>query len=278
MRPGIMLYFDLLRPIKKLSDEDKGKLLVAMLEYGQDGVVPEFEGALDMAWEFVKPKLDKDAETYELSCEQREYANFCKSRKKLGLPKIPIEQWKAATENERQQWVTEDNELLRADTEPLRAGNFGAFRNPTTTTTTTPTTTTTTTPTTTTTTTTTAEVTVGTSTTSESNSDLTQVDGVVEDPFEVFWKEYPRKVGKQDARKAFASAAKKVSLEKMLGALEKQKKAPQWVKDKGQFIPHPSTWLNQERWDDEMEVKANGYGNGAGRDTSFRDLKIGTTL
>lgn len=145
MRPGIMLYFDLLRPIKKLSDEDKGKLLVAMLEYGQDGVVPEFEGALDMAWEFVKPKLDKDAETYELSCEQREYANFCKSRKKLGLPKIPIEQWKAATENEMQQWVTEDNEPLRADTEPLRSGNFGAFRNPTTTTSTTTNTTTSTT-------------------------------------------------------------------------------------------------------------------------------------
>ena len=34
-RPGIMLYFDILEPIKVLPDADKGRLFVAMLEYGQ---------------------------------------------------------------------------------------------------------------------------------------------------------------------------------------------------------------------------------------------------
>lgn len=42
-RPGIMLYFDILDPIRVLPDADKGRLLVAMLEYGKNGTVPEFE-------------------------------------------------------------------------------------------------------------------------------------------------------------------------------------------------------------------------------------------
>jgi len=45
-RPGVMLYFDMLEPIRVLPDEDKGRLLVAILEYGKDGVVPEFSGML----------------------------------------------------------------------------------------------------------------------------------------------------------------------------------------------------------------------------------------
>lgn len=49
-RPGIMLYFDILEPLKVLPDADKGRLFVAILEYGQFGVVPEFEGMLAMAW------------------------------------------------------------------------------------------------------------------------------------------------------------------------------------------------------------------------------------
>lgn len=129
-RPGIMLYFDILEPIRVLPDEDKGKLLLAMLEYGKEGIVPDFSGMLALAWGFVKPKIDKDAETYEISCVQREYAVFCKQRKKLNLPKIDFEEWKEANENERLRWISDDNE-------PLRAVNSEAFRYPTTTTSTT---------------------------------------------------------------------------------------------------------------------------------------------
>ena len=67
--------------------------------------------------------------------------------------------------------------------------------------------------------------------------------------FEAFWRAYPRKEGKQVALKAFAKV--KVSIDVLLGAIEKQKKCDQWQKDNGQFIPHASTWLNQCRWEDE---------------------------
>lgn len=36
-------------------------------------------------------------------------------------------------------------------------------------------------------------------------------------------------------------------------SLEVQVNSKQWTKDNGQFIPHPSTWLNQSRWEDEPD-------------------------
>lgn len=126
-RPGIMIYFDMLGPIRVLPDEDKGRLLVAMLEYGQSGVVPEFDGMLALAWGFVKPKLDRDGETYENAKVQRKYAAFCKRRTALNLPKVPFEEWVNLSDIERERMVTSDNE-------PLRAVDFVGSRYPSTTT------------------------------------------------------------------------------------------------------------------------------------------------
>ena len=50
------------------------------------------------------------------------------------------------------------------------------------------------------------------------------------------------------------------SLTGMVKAIEVQKKSEQWQRDNGQYIPHPSTWLNQRRWEDEMEVKQKNDG------------------
>lgn len=112
-RPGIMLYFDILEPIRVLSDADKGRLLVAMLEYGKYGTVPQFDGMLALAWGFVQPKIDRDEETYENSKIQRQYAAFCKKRAKVGLPKVAFEEWLNMTEYERQRMLTTDNEPIR---------------------------------------------------------------------------------------------------------------------------------------------------------------------
>ena len=68
--------------------------------------------------------------------------------------------------------------------------------------------------------------------------------------FDEFWKRYPRKVGKGDARRAFEKALKKVELPFLLAALDLQKRG--W--DDPKFIPFPATWLNGERWDDEIKT------------------------
>ena len=80
------------------------------------------------------------------------------------------------------------------------------------------------------------------------------------DKFEVFWKEYPKKKGIGAARKAFEKAIKKATLETLIEAVRKQKQGDQWKKDKGKFIPYPATWLNQERWEDEVDDNGDGTG------------------
>ena len=71
------------------------------------------------------------------------------------------------------------------------------------------------------------------------------------EPFDLFWSAYPLKKSKKDARKAFAKV--KAPLDTLLAALERQKKTPDWTKDGGRYIPYASTWLNGERWEDEVQ-------------------------
>ncbi len=67
--------------------------------------------------------------------------------------------------------------------------------------------------------------------------------------FDTFWYEYPKKVGKEAARKAWFK--NKPDIDLVLKALEWQKKSPQWFKNNGIYIPHGSTWINGSRWLDE---------------------------
>ena len=71
--------------------------------------------------------------------------------------------------------------------------------------------------------------------------------------FDVFWANYPRKVGKEAARKAFSRLSMTNELlSQMLSAIKQQCASPQWTKDNGQYIPNPATWLNQGRWEDVL--------------------------
>ena len=72
--------------------------------------------------------------------------------------------------------------------------------------------------------------------------------------FDVFWNAYPRKTDKKRARKRWdALKVDDALLEKMIRAIDAQKQSDQWRRDDGQFIPHPTTWLNGERWEDSTE-------------------------
>lgn len=71
------------------------------------------------------------------------------------------------------------------------------------------------------------------------------------DEFGEFWKAYPKKIGKQAAVRAWQKIKIRPPLEKILDAIKRAQSTDQWQKDNGEFIPHPSTWLNGGRWDDE---------------------------
>lgn len=70
--------------------------------------------------------------------------------------------------------------------------------------------------------------------------------------FDQLWSLYPRKVGKGQARKAFKAASKKADFYDLLPKLMDYVQTLEG-KDK-QYIPHLATWLNGERWEDEVEA------------------------
>lgn len=74
--------------------------------------------------------------------------------------------------------------------------------------------------------------------------------------FEIWWAAYPKKVGKRLAEKKFVQYyAEMPPLQQMLDTLEAQKRMPQWIKDDGEYIPHPTTYLNRGSYEDELKVE-----------------------
>jgi hypothetical protein len=73
--------------------------------------------------------------------------------------------------------------------------------------------------------------------------------------FSDFWQLYPRKVGKREARKKWEREMRAGTdpLEIITG-LERQ--LPELMSREPQFRPHPATWLNQGRWEDEPAPSA----------------------
>lgn len=69
--------------------------------------------------------------------------------------------------------------------------------------------------------------------------------------FDQWWEHYPRKRSKGQAMKAYKAARKKVSREVLLEAIQNQR--DRLVERGDEFCPYPSTWLNGERWADEVD-------------------------
>ncbi len=71
--------------------------------------------------------------------------------------------------------------------------------------------------------------------------------------FEKFWNEYPKKKSKGQAEKTWAKINPDEQLvETMISTIRRAKKSEDWKKEKGKFIPHPSTWLNAKGWEDDF--------------------------
>ena len=82
-----------------------------------------------------------------------------------------------------------------------------------------------------------------------------ELNELQEKQFDKFWQAYPKKVSKKQAQKSWKKINPSLELfEKILKALEMVKQTEQWKKDNGKFIPYPATWLNQERWTDEINM------------------------
>ena len=77
--------------------------------------------------------------------------------------------------------------------------------------------------------------------------------------FERFWEAYGKRGVRKTAATAFAKARKAKSwpgIDRICELLAVLRSSHDWTKDNGQFQPHAATWLNQERWNDELPPEA----------------------
>ncbi|KJS33056.1 MAG: hypothetical protein VR64_03870 [Desulfatitalea sp. BRH_c12] len=74
--------------------------------------------------------------------------------------------------------------------------------------------------------------------------------------FETWWKQYPRKIAKDDAFKAWQKIGKTntTTVQQLIQAIQKQVEGKHFRGRDGQdYVPNPATWLNQGRWKDEIK-------------------------
>lgn len=109
--------------------------------------------------------------------------------------------------------------------------------------------------------------------------------GTAADHFERFWTAFPKKVGKGAALTAWKKVKRPAeTVDLIITALSWQVVSPQWTKDNGAYIPHPATYLNQQRWLDEPATAAvsgnrhSGFGGGKYNLGSKAELKGGNRV
>lgn len=89
---------------------------------------------------------------------------------------------------------------------------------------------------------------------------MTSLSKKQEELFNQFWGIYPRKVGKGAVERAWNKIRPDPQLhEQILMAVYKAKRSNDWQKDNGRYIPNPLTWLNQRRWEDELDLPVNDF-------------------
>ena len=75
-RPGVMVYFELIKVLDNMTYAEKGRLFSGLMKYAAYGIEPNFTGVLAMLWPLVQSKIDRDSEAY---------AKVIASRRKAGI-------------------------------------------------------------------------------------------------------------------------------------------------------------------------------------------------
>lgn len=83
----------------------------------------------------------------------------------------------------------------------------------------------------------------------ETETETVNIRSKIEHMFDNFWNEYPRKVGKEAARKSFAKAVKTTQPDVIVSGATRLAQDPNLPEL--QYVPYPATWLNRGGWDDE---------------------------
>lgn len=94
-RPGVLIYFEVLDSIEELDLESRGILFSAILKYGRDGTLPDFEAnvALKVLWPLIRSRIDASSESYEQSRLKSVWGVYKREATKRGDEVIPFDRW-----------------------------------------------------------------------------------------------------------------------------------------------------------------------------------------
>ena len=214
-KKSFVFYCDYRKHLQLLSDEERGKLLIALIDHAETGAEPELDGAALMAFSFIACQMDRDAEKYAETCRKRSEAGKQGGR--------PPKTNASDDETENQAKANKTNGFLEKQTEAKKGDNDtdndtdNDINNP------------------------------------PHNPPVEPKPSAQEKRFAEFWDEYPKKVGKQDALRKWKQLKPNAELfDRIMQAIKDAKKSEQWIREGGRYIPNPSTWINQGRWDDEL--------------------------
>lgn len=77
-KPGVMIYFETGKAIKKLNHEQKGRLFEAIMDYAEFGIEPDLDDGLALAWPFIANAIDRDSKSYAKTVVGRKRAGYAK--------------------------------------------------------------------------------------------------------------------------------------------------------------------------------------------------------
>lgn len=219
-KKGFVLYYDYRQHLALLTDEQRGKLLMALLNYGESGTAPELDGMTMMAFSFITSQMDRDEQKYQEIAKKRS-----ESGKKGGRPPKSGKGKKAEESKESNSFSDEANQSKKSLTDTVTVTD-----------------------------TVTDTVTVTDTEKGISLSPLIPQGGKESDgydrTFDHFWDHYPKQVGKAAAEEEWRKIPKGVTLAEIMIGLERAKKNPEWIREGGRYIPNPAKWIKERRWND----------------------------
>ena len=97
-KPGVMIYFGDAELLSALSDDDRGRMFQAIIEYSRDGILPDFSAypGLSGLWIVFQRAVDADSKRYADICAKKSYAAYCRKMKADGLNPAPFDEWRHA--------------------------------------------------------------------------------------------------------------------------------------------------------------------------------------
>lgn len=108
-KPGVMLYFDIRPGLAQLTTEQRGQLFDAILDFAEYGVEPKVDGMVALAWAFIKPRIVRDSDAYDLKAKKSRYATYIREQKKKSAEPLSFAAWEIECDSKPDRSISDDS-------------------------------------------------------------------------------------------------------------------------------------------------------------------------